>query len=125
MPRKFLKGLLLGTLILSSSWTIVSCENTPINNNDNNDDQDNIDESKQVQVIWSDSDSIFVYKWEKEPDVLSNVSAVGENGKSLTVKIAENSLKLYMNRVGRQNKTFQAFNGDKKIDSATMDKLYE
>lgn len=125
MPRKFLKGLLLGTLILSSSWTIVSCENTPINNNDNNDDQDNIDESKQVQVIWSDSDSIFVYKWEKEPDVLSNVSAVGENGKSLTVKIAENSLKLDMNRVGRQNKTFQAFNGDKKIDSATMDKLYE
>lgn len=40
MQRKFLKGSLLGTLILSSSWTIASCENTPINNNENNDDDD-------------------------------------------------------------------------------------
>lgn len=124
MKRKFLKTVLLSGILVSTFGLVASCgstsEDTTIdddNKDDNTGDDNPIDtDDKQTNVTWEGLDQIFVYKGEEEPDVLKGVSAKGENGETLTVKIAETSLKLDMTRVGRQNITLQAFNGDVAID---------
>lgn len=126
--KKTLLFVLSSLMILGVPLALTSCGNDSPAQDDVNDDDDNgntntpTDEAKQVNVVWSGENSTITVDQGSDVDiealVLEGISAKGEDGTALTVKISPTSNKVNIERAGSTTMTLQAYNGDTPMDAA-------
>ena len=126
--KKTLLFVLSSLMILGVPLALTSCGNDStvqddVNDDDNNGNTDNTtEEAKQVNVVWSGENTTITVDQGSDVDiealVLEGISAKGEDGTALTVKISPTSNKVNIERAGSTTMTLQAYNGDTPMDAA-------
>lgn len=126
--KKTLLFVLSSLMILGVPLALTSCGNDStvqddVNDDDNNGNTDNTtEEAKQVNVVWSGENTTITVDQGSDVDiealVLEGISAKGEDGTALTVKISPTSNKVNIERAGSTTMTLQAYNGDIPMDAA-------
>lgn len=126
--KKTLLFVLSSLMILGVPLALTSCGNDDPVQDDVNDDDDNVntdnptEEAEQVNVVWSGENTTITVDQGSDVDiealVLEGISAKGEDGTALTVKISPTSNKVNIERAGSTTMTLQAYNGDTPMDAA-------
>ena len=125
--KKTLLLVLSSLMILGTPFALSSCstqqpvdEENPGDDNNHNDD-DITQVAPQVNVVWSGEASTITVDQGSDVDidalVLEGISAKGEDGTTLTVKVSPTSNRVNLERAGSTVVTLQAYNGDTAMDA--------